>query len=490
MPNKKATQKNSNTYLDGTKGNDKLTVSAKKYVKVFAYAGNDTITVTQGTNHEIYAGAGKDKITVKTGTYVDVYGDASKYNSDTNGSTTKGDKDTITVNGGKNIYVYGEAGNDVITVKKGTNIQILGGAGTDTIKVYSGSGHYIYGDYGYGNIDPKRQKKDNIYIYGGTFREIGGGGGGDKITVSKNAKGSTKVYDKAAIYGGAGGDTITISAGTNYYISGDDGADKITLKNSKSSAEVYGGDGKDTITVSNSKNIWINGEANNDTITVTGGTDNVIKDEEGNNTINVTSLKSSGGGYYSSAIICSSGNDTITLTNCSGCNVDPGAGANKITINGGQNNKIDYGTIDYKGDDIIDITGGTGHVVTGSLGGTISVSGSGTTCDITIREGSGSATLKAGSKTTLSFNDYTYGQFTINAAEGALTGNLITFKHNSSNQFIFGLTGSTLTLTGKSGTGSVTIYNFTNGAFAGGIKFNDISTPMSYDTIKTKALLN
>lgn len=487
MPNKKATQKISNTYLDGTKGNDKLTVSAKKYVKVFAYAGNDTITVTQGTNHEIYAGAGKDKITVKKGTYVDVYGDASKYNSNTNGRTTKGGKDTITVNGGKSIYVYGEAGNDVITVKKGTNIHILGGAGTDTIEVYGGSGHQIYGDYGYRNIDPKSQKKDIIHIYGGTFTEIDGGGGGDKITVSKKAKGSTKEYDKAAIYGGAGGDTITVSAGINYEIYGGVGADKITLKNSKSSAEVYGGDGKDTINVSNSKNVWINGEANNDTITVTGGTDNVIKDEKGNNTINVTSLKSSGDGYYSSAIICSSGNDTITLTNCSGCSVDPGGDANKITINGGQNNKIDYGSIDYKGDDIIDIKGGTGHVVKSCYGGTINVSGSGTTCDITIWEGDGSATLQAGSKTTLSF--WFYGNFTINADKGALTGDLITFIYDSSNRFIFGHDGSDLTLTEKNGAGSLRINNFTNGAIAY-IKFSDANTPMNYDTIREKAWLS
>ncbi len=483
------TQKKSNMPLDGTKGNDKLTVSAKLYVDVFAYAGNDTITVTKGADHKIYAGAGKDKITVIKGEYVEVYGDASKYDSDTNGRTTKGDKDTITVNDGKSIYVYGEAGNDVITVKKGTNLQILGGAGTDTIKVNGGSGHYICGDYGYSNTDPKRQKKDYIYIYGGTFKEIDGGGGGDIITVSKNAKGSTKVYDKAAIYGGAGNDTITVSAGTNYEIDGGVGADKITLKNSKSSAEVYGGDGKDTITVSKSKNVWITGGANNDTITVTRGTDNVIKDQEGNNTINVTSLKSSGDGYYSSAIICSSGSDTITLTNCRGCNVDPGGGANKITINGGQNNKIDYGSIDYKGDDIIDIKGGTGHVVKSCYGGTINVSGSGTTCDITIWEGDGSATLQAGSKTTLSFWEYNSGKFTINADKGALTGDLITFLYESSSDFKFGHDGSALILTGKDGTGSLRINNFTNGAIAY-IKFSDANTPMNYDTIREKAWLS
>ena len=116
MPNKTATQKKSYTYLYGTKGKDKLTVSAKKHVEVFAYAGNDTITVTKGTGHKIYAGAGKDKITVKTGTSVDVYGDNSSY-------TTKGecDNDTITVNGGKNISVHGYGGNDVITVNDGTD---------------------------------------------------------------------------------------------------------------------------------------------------------------------------------------------------------------------------------------------------------------------------------------------------------------------------------------------------------------------------------
>jgi hypothetical protein len=330
------------------------------------------------------------------------------------------------------------------------------------------------------------QKADNIYIYGGTFDVVDGGGGGDKITVSKNAKGGAENHT-ATINGGAGGDTITVSAGTNYEIYGDVGNDNITLKNSKSSVEVYGGDGKDTITVSKSSNTLIYGGAGNDTIKVTGGTDNVIKDEGGNNTINVTSLKSSGG--YPT-IICSSGKDTITLTNCSGCEVSPGGGANIITINGGKNNKIDYGSIDHKGDDIIDIKGGTGHVVTSCYGGSITVSGSGTTCDITLWEGDGSATLQAGSKTTLRFYSCLSGKFTINADKGALTGDLITFIYDSSNQFKFSHDGSDLILTGKNGIGgSVIINNFTNGAIAG-IKFSDMSTPMNYDTIKEKAWLS
>ena len=473
-----ATQKKSNMPLYGTKGNDKLTVTAKLHVEVFAYAGNDTITVTRGKKHKIYAGAGKDKITVKTGTSVDVYGDASNSNS----NTTKGGKDTITVNGGKSINVYGEIGNDVITVKKGTNFKILGGAGTDTIKVHGGSGHRIYGDYDNSDLRPKSQKKDNIYIYGGSFDKIDGGGGGDKITVSKKAKGG-KVYDSAIIEGGAGGDTITVSAGTYYKIYGDVGADKITLKNSKSSAEVYGEEGNDTITVSNSNNTLIDGGDGNDTITVTGGTDNVIKSGEGNHIINVTSHKSSGG--YKT-ITCSSGSDTITLTKCSGCEVDPGGGANKITIDGCQNIKIDYGSIDYNGDDIIDIKGGTGHVVKSSYGGNITVSGSGTTCDATIWYGDGSATLKAGSKTKLSFWSYDSGKFTINADKGALTGDLITFIWNSYDQFKFCLDGSALTLTGKNGACSLRINNFDNGAFAGGITFSGKN--YSYDTIMNKAL--
>ena len=481
MPNKKATQKKSYTYLYGTKGKDDLTVSAKKHVEVFAYAGNDTITVTKGTGHKIYAGAGKDKITVKTGTSVDVYGDLSNSNS----NTTKGDNDTITVNGGKSFYIYGEIGNDVITVKKGTNFRIYGEAGTDTIKVYGGSGHKIFGDYSNSDFNKKAQKKDNIYIYGGTFEVIDGGGGGDKITVSKNAEGA-KLYDTAVIEGGAGGDTITVSAGTNYKIYGDVGADIITLKNSKTRAQVYGEDGKDTITVSKSNNTLIEGGDGNDTITVTGGTDNFIKSGEGNHIINVTPHKSSGG--YKT-ITCSSGSDTITLTKCSGCSVDPGGGANKITINGGQNNKIDYGSLDYKGDDIIDIKGGTGHVVKSCYGGTINVSGSGTTCDITIWEGDGSATLQAGSKTTLTFWEYNSGKFTINADRGALTGDLITFLYESSSEFKFGHDGSDLILTGKDGTGSLRINNFTNGAIAY-IKFSDANTPMTYDTIKNKAWLS
>jgi hypothetical protein len=457
------------------RGNDKgNTIKLKNgsWHEIYGGAGKDTITVIGGTNHEIQAGAGKDIITVTGGNSVNVYGDNSSY-------TTKGDNDTITVNGGKNIYVHGYGGNDVITVNDGTDLCIWGDDGTDTITVYGGSGHKINGG----------QEKDNIYIYGGTFKEIDCSGydDGDKIIVSEKAQGGTK-DNNAKIYGGAGGDTITVSAGTYYSIYGYVGDDKITLENSKTYAWVDGGDGKDTINVSNSKNTLIDGGGDDDTITVTGGTDNHIIDEEGNNYINAESLKSSGGG--SAKIECSPGNDTITLTNCSGYNVNPGAGANKITINGGQKNIIFYDNYDYKGDDIIDIKGGTGHVVNYSYGGKVTVSGSGTTCDINIEQGNGSATLLEG-KTTLNFCSYNSGKFTINAAKGTLTGDLITFKYNSSDQFTFGHVGSsTLTLTGKNGAGSLTIYNFTNGAFAGGIQFSDSSTPMSYDTIKTKAWLS
>ena len=454
-------------------------------MEVFAYAGNDTVTVNKGSNHKIYAGAGKDKITVtknaKTG--ITVYGDASKYDYYTNGYTKKGDKDTITVNGGKSIGVYGEAGNDAITVNKGTNLHISGGAGTDTIKVYGGSGHTIYGDYS--NNYMSGQKKDNIYIYGGSFDKIDGGGGADKISVSKKAKGGASSDDTATIYGGAGGDTITVSVGTNYNISGDAGADKITLKGSKTYAQVNGDDGNDTLTVNSSNNTRIDGGADNDTITVTGGTDNGIFAQKGNNTIIATSLKSSGGYFSSANITCGSGHDTITLTKCNGYKVDPGAGANKITIDGGQNNTISYSSTDSI-TDTIEIKGGTGHVVANSLGGKVTVSGSGTTCDITIGTGDGSATLQAGSKTVLNFNYYNSGKFTINAVKGTLANDMITFKNNSSKQFAFGHDGSALTLTGN-GAGSLRINNFINGAFAGGIQFSDSSTPMSYDTIKAKA---
>ena len=475
----RATQKKSNKSLKGTIGKDILTVSAPKNVKVFAYAGDDTIKVTQGADHEIYAGAGKDTITVKKGTYVDVYGDSSEYDLYNNGYATKGARDTITVYAGKSIGVFGEAGNDLITVNGGKNLSISGGTGTDTIKVYGGSGHTIYGDYS--NNYMKGQKKDNIYIYGGAFNKIDGGGGADKIIVSKNAKGGASKDNTSIIKGGAGGDTITVTAGTNYHIYGEAGADIITLKNSTTYAQVYGGDGNDKITVNNSSNTRIDGEAGNDRITVTGGTDNGIFAQKGDNTINATSLKASEG--YTVAITCGAGKDTITLTQCSNCNVDPGAGANTITIDGGQNNTIIYSSLDTK-TDTIDIKGGTGHVVTNSYGGKVTVSGSGTTCDITIWEGNGSATLQAGSMTTLSFNSYNSGKFTVNAAKGALAGDMITFKSNSSSQFTFGHDGSALTLTGN-GAGSLRINNFTGGAFAGGIRFSN--SIMNYEQIKTKA---
>ena len=458
-----------NIVVRGNNKGNTIKIKNGSWHDIYGGAGKDTITVIGGTNHEIQAGAGKDIITVTGGNSVDVYGDNSSY-------TTKGDNDTITVNGGKNIYVHGYGGKDVITVNDGTDLCIWGDDGTDTITVYGGSGHKINGG----------QEKDNIYIYGGTFKEIDCSGydDGDKIIVSEKAQGGTK-DNNAKIYGGAGGDTITVSAGTYYSIYGHVGDDKITLENSKTYAWVDGEYGYDTITVNNSNNTLINGGGDDDTITVTGGTDNHIIDKEGNNDINAKSLKSSGGG--SAKIECSPGNDTITLTNCSGYNVNPGAGANKITINGGQKNIIFYDNYDYKGDDIIDIKGGTEHKVT-SRGGKVTVSGSDTTCDINIEDGDGSATLQAG-KTTLNFCSYNSGKFTINAAKGTLTGDLITFKYQSSDQFTFGHDDSALTLTGKNGACSLRINNFftTNGAFAGGIKFSDMSDPMSYGTIKNKA---
>lgn len=308
-------------------------------VSINALGGNDNIL-----NGEINTSSGKD---------VSIFGEA-------------GD-DTI-YNHAKNVTINGGAGNDSIH-NTADNVTIDGGAGNDTIYHRFGRNVLIYGGDGDDSID---NPLDKVTIDGGagddTIRNtdenvslVGGEGNDTIINVVVYYGGTLPTYSNhITVNGGKGNDLISLAGNDNkssmnaiQYTVGD-GNDIIYGFNESDTLTITGGSysstksGNDVIVTVGENNITLIGAAslaginiNNDTdfpkIIVTDGADNIVNTISG---ITITAL---------------GGNDTIYTE-----------GAN-ITISGGDGNDyIDNGSTSTNGGSNVLINGGNGNDTIGS----------------------------------------------------------------------------------------------------------------------------
>lgn len=235
------------TSLVGSTGADLSTlVTLTKDVFVGGNTGDDAITTALGTggnnltDFDIRMGGGDDTIT-SNNTFLN-----SKITLD--GLTAANDgHDTYTGNGSLilNSDIRAMGGNDVLTGLALTNSTVNGNAGVDSITFTGSNTSTIYGGQGIDTIT-------NTVAAAGSSSQmvLSGNKGADNITLL--AAGFT-----GEIYGGKEGDTINVAAVTNsaaaalgvtatgVTLSGDLGADAIT--GSRGVDTIFGGDGDDSI---------------------------------------------------------------------------------------------------------------------------------------------------------------------------------------------------------------------------------------------------
>lgn len=316
-----------------TEGND-THHNTTSGVSINALGGNDNIL-----NGEINTSSGKD---------VSIFGEA-------------GD-DTI-YNHAKNVTINGGVGNDSIH-NTADNVTINGGVGSDTIYHRFGRNVLIYGGDGDDSID---NPLDKVTIDGGAGDDtilntdenvslVGGEDNDTIINVVVYYGGTLPTYSNhITVNGGKGNDLISLAGNDNkssmnaiQYTAGD-GNDIIYGFNESDTLTITGGSysstksGNDVIVTVGENNITLIGAAslaginiNNDTdfpkIIVTDGADNIVNTTSG---ITITALGSNDTIYNEGA--------NVTINGCDGNDdIDNGStstnGGSNVLINGGNGN--------------------------------------------------------------------------------------------------------------------------------------------------------
>ncbi len=215
----------------GMGGNDTITVAKGTDHWVYGYDGNDTITAKKGSGFYVLSGNnGKDKITVQDGAKPGA-------SSDYSGIAGCAGNDTITVTNKKGRYyrIEGDEGNDKITVNYGRDYEINGGSGNDTIKI-TGVKNFAVNQSSFGSFDKDTitvtggsngfiyvTDKSKVTINSGTGHTVEGSdigtinsstiiiNGGKKLTVRDSEWGATK--EAVTVNGGSG--TMKLEKGTD-----------------------------------------------------------------------------------------------------------------------------------------------------------------------------------------------------------------------------------------------------------------------------------
>ena len=480
----------------GGRGNDSASLVAAASaggnysgVQLLGGSGNDVLsfsaatasTTTAGTANGVFGGSGSDTINVKLDGLVRVQG-ASGFVADL-GSEVSGGIINVNVSGAGNLQgaavfrgstgadtialnsltggdisgasIAGNAGADVIGIRGADLAATLvatrtdGGAGADTITAtLAGAGGY-FGTAGEGNVLDGGDDSDVIAINLATAAvvtgvSVAGGAGADSITVN---------------YGITGGAIASRAntAGNNFSIKGDSGADVIGLvanvRSAAANAEVLGGTGNDTITATFLSNSAV-------AISAGGGlgADSIAFLTQG-----------SAGTFAGSVLAGNSGADTISVTFSGRKTVDPdfgviagGTGADSMIVNlAGVGGTAGFagtalflnGTFDAgQGADSISVLGLTGNVnnqLTGSniqLASGDSLVGGFDTYFFQTTAGNGALTGVSASFSGFANNAFakaasltTAGRFTASFTGGkgafvsvGITGGLATFKGSNS----------------------------------------------------------
>ncbi|OPY75395.1 MAG: Bifunctional hemolysin/adenylate cyclase precursor [Syntrophorhabdus sp. PtaU1.Bin153] len=262
-----AIDKHGDDYLDGGAGAD-LLVGYGGDDDLFGGEGNDEI---YGDSSDIFSAlSGDDTIDGEAG---DDYIDAGP-----GADTVMGSEGADTIYGASgNDEIYGGEGNDQIDSGDGDdyldgetgNDTLLGGAGADTI--YGGPGtNWLQGDDGDDYLDG--EEGDNTMLGGAGNDTIFGGTGTNRLQGDEGDD---------TLQGNIGIDTILGGAGMDS-LWGGNGNDR--LEGGEGNDQIDGGDGDDLLM----------GGAGDDTYYMeTGRGNDIIQDDEGNNTIKFEGLNSS-----------------------------------------------------------------------------------------------------------------------------------------------------------------------------------------------------
>ncbi len=220
----------------------------------------DTIVV-KGSNTTVNAGAGNDVIEVNL-------------NYELANSSTS------------NILINAEADADSVFIGENVSaVTVNGGTGADTIN-----------NYGSDILINSNADDDYISSSSGQNVTINAGIGDDTIY---NTSGYT------TLNGGADSDSI-VNRGSNVFIDGGEGADDIKLYSVSKNVTVNAGKGKDTIEASFNPDVFIYAE---------GDGNDLIKNYDSDDTINITSDTFYGTVASGSDVILSIGSGSITLEN-------------------------------------------------------------------------------------------------------------------------------------------------------------------------------
>jgi VCBS repeat-containing protein len=309
---------NSGTYalapdVEGTAGNDTLTINAGLTENLYGFAGDDTIVGVASTHaNYIDGGAGTDTVTyagLSTGVTVVLSGSAAtspegnSYVGLVSGGGVTGDhlvnvENVIGTSGADTIT--GDANNNVLTGGAGADT-VSGGAGDDTI-VFSQDNAVDHYDGGTGTdtlLADTTVTSDltiNLQTSSGTQTITGTGITGDTITGFENATGGSGndtisgTSGANILSGGAGNDTLIGSQGNDTLFGGagnDDlqgGADNDTLVGGLGNDRLEGGQGFDTVIIND---VAVNGIGTHNAqfptniiLTTADGTDTLVTDEQ------------------------------------------------------------------------------------------------------------------------------------------------------------------------------------------------------------------
>jgi len=290
---------------DSTDGVDTVTIGGKGSFLVYGNAGADAITQNAGNNFDstsfvtVFGGKNavgtNDVITLQnntTGTVNNVNAKMAIYGGEGTDSISIANTganavtsifggqgaadstdlaDSINFNGGGQVNIFGNAGNDVITL--GGNLN----AGANASAMDSTTNAVIHGGRDADNINiTVGNVKAVLQVYGDENNV--GAGNQDSITIAGNA-GTTTIYGgTAAADSNDGADIISYTGqgtATIYAAGGDDtitlgGAGTVTA-DSTSTVSVFGGNGNDSIILSANSVVGAAGATNTGTVTLTSG---------------------------------------------------------------------------------------------------------------------------------------------------------------------------------------------------------------------------
>ena len=463
--------------VTGTSKADTITVKAtsatvnKKKLSVYtigvtvkALGGGDVITITGGSQRTVRGDAGKDRITVSSGKNHRIYGVAGNDTITIGKSAGSGIKvyggsgnDTIEALNKYKVTIYGDAGNDTITGGTG-NDTLYGGKGDDTLTGGKGKDTFVYanGD-GKDTITDYTANNDTLYISSGSI---------SKTALVNSSK------DLRFIVGSSG--TVTLKKAANKAISLKDSRGTYTYTPSKAeivlgsdfkgtmdtaaylaTVTVDGSAAKKAVTIKGNNNANVlTGGARNDSLYGYGGVD-ILDGGLGNNTLT--------GGEGIDTFLYSGGNDTIT---------DYGQDQDNLEI--WNDYYISTVTVDGRN---VNLGIGLVNVLNSSDTGNIILQNASDKEILVTERCQGDYTLTFGDKTTATLND-AYGGKTFTAAKGI---DNIDARAKTANLTIWGNIKNNVIYAGKSDS---TIYGFAgDNTLCGGEGNDTLSGAAGNDTL-------